>query len=112
MTKLDEAINNCKTDTIDEDLKGVVFKNGDLCYSIHKATIHVKGNKQADGKWHITATLDDDYDYTEIMTLMDEDNHFAWNIGLGTVANDVAAFSQLLGAIHPYKVHVEFYTVR
>ena len=55
------------------------------------------------GNWKIYGTLDDEYDYTEIMTFME-----GRNIALGTIANDAAVISQLIDAINPYHINVEF----
>lgn len=85
-------------DTID-----IEFSGGDLYYSIHAVTIKVTGYKMDNGKWKIYGTLDDEYDYTEIMTFME--GRYAT---LGTVANDAAVISQLIDAINPYHIHVEF----
>ena len=109
---LDKAISESKDGTIDTDLKDVRFKTGDLYYSIHKANIHVKGYKQDNGKWIIYAELDDIYNFDQIQTLMGDKGEFSFDIGLGTIANDIALGSQKLGAISPYNVKVEFYTTR
>ncbi len=113
LNALDKAIANSDGETIDTDLEGIAFDTPDLYYSIHKATIHVKGYKNKEGKWIITAMLEDTYDFTEWMTLSkDEDGKWKLDIRTGTVANDVAKISQMSGAINPYKVRVYFNTVR
>ena len=96
---------------IDTDLKDIRFEKDDLYYSIHKANIHVKGHRQSNGKWLVHATLIDKYDFTELMTLMDGGG-WSTQVGLGTVANDMAVVSQKLRAINPYWVCVEFDTWR
>ena len=112
MDALDKAISESKDGTIDTDLKDVRFKTGDLYYSINKANVHVKGYKQYNGKWIIYTEVNDDYDFTEIQSLMSENGEFSFDIGLGTVANDAAVISQKLGAVNPYHVTVQFYTTR
>ena len=112
LKKLDAAIKASKDGTIDAVLPDIQFNTGDLYYSIHKATIHVVGYLQNNGKWIIHATLSDRYNFSEIMTFMDDDGGWSTRAGIGTVANDVAAVSQFLGAINPYGVTVEFYTTR
>ena len=109
---LDKAISESKDGTIDTDLEKVRFKTGDLYYSINKANVHVKGYKQDNGKWIIYAEMNDVYNFDEIQSLMSENGEFSFDIGLGTVANDVALVSQKLGAINPYRVKVQFYTTR
>ena len=81
----------------------VSFLDGDLYYSIHKANIKVKGYKMDNGNWKISGVLDDEYDYTEIMTFME-----GKNATLGTIANDAAVISQLIDAINPYHIYVNF----
>ncbi len=113
LNALDKAIANSDGETIDTDLEGIAFDTPDLYYSIHKATIHVKGYKNKEGNWIITAMLEDTYDFTEWMTLSkDEDGKWIINISKGTVANDVAKISQMSGAINPYEIRVYFNTVR
>ncbi len=112
LDKLDEAIKASKDGTIDTDLDGIQFDNDDLFFSIHKATIHVTGRKQSNGKWIVHAKLSDKYDFTEFMTFMDDKGGWSKEASLGTVANDAANISQKLGAINPYMVNVEFYTTR
>ena len=86
--------------------------NGDLYYSIHKATIHIEGYRDNDGTWVIHSTLSDTYDFIEVTTFMDADGGFSAQAGMGTMANDIAFRSQLSGAIKPYKITVDFYTRR
>ncbi len=112
LNALDKAIANSDGNTIDVDLEDIAFKDKDLYYSIHRATIHVKGYKNKDGKWIINGTLEDTYDFTEMQTFMDDEGGWSTQASLGTVANDAAAVSQFLGAINPYKIKVYFNTVR
>ncbi len=112
LDKLDEAIKASKDGTIDTDLEDIRFKNDDLYYSIHKANIHVTGHRQSNGKWIVHATLSDTYDFTEFMTFKDDNGGWSTQFSPGTVANDVAVASQILGAINPYHVTVDFYTTR
>ena len=110
---LDDKIAHARAGYID-DVISVSFENTkDLYYSIHKADIHIKGRRDYYGKWSISATLSDTYDFTEITTHMgDKWYEFSKAAGLGTIANDAAYFSQQMGAINPYKVTVYFYTIR
>ena len=75
----------------------------------------VSGKKQPDGTWKITGTLTDLYDYSEIQTLEIKEsnifpniNYIDTDISLGTVANDAAYISSLVGAIHPYNIIINF----
>ncbi len=102
LEELDKKISITNGKEIDDTIP-VEFTDGDLYYSIHKSDIKVTGYKMDNGKWKIYGTLDDEYDYTEIMTFME--GRYAT---LGTVANDAAVISQLIDAINPYHIHVEF----
>jgi len=112
LNSLDEAIKSSKDGTIDTDLQNIQFNEKDLYYSIHKANIHVTGHRQSNGKWIVHATLSDKYDFTEFMTFKDDNGGWSTQFSPGTVANDVALASQILGAINPYHVTVDFYTTR
>lgn len=112
LQELDIAIKNAKDGWIDNKPIGVEFETGDLYYSIHKSTIYLNGYKREDGKWIINARMSDTYDFTEITSFMSNDNGWSWNVGKGTIANDVAVVSQKTGAIQPYRVTVDFWTVR
>ena len=78
-----------------------MFESGDLYYSIHKSSIKLNGYKMNNGKWNIAGVLDDEYDYTEIMTWMSGNG-----ATLGTLANDAAVVSQIIDAINPYHINV------
>jgi len=106
---LDEAIANSKDGVIDIDLENIAFSDRDLYFSLHKATIHVKGYKAEDGHWYISATLSDTYDFTEIIFL---EYGMSKQKIIGALANDGAFISQLTDAITPYEVEVNFYTRR
>ncbi len=112
LEELDKAIANAKNGKLENKLIEVKFKTGDLYYSIHRSKIYLTGHERPDGKWIVNAILDDEYDFTEIQTFMDAEGGWSKQAGLGTVANDVAVLSQVLGAIHPYHVTVDFWTVR
>lgn len=60
----------------------------------------------------IHATLEDDYDFTEIQSFMTNSGDWSWDVGLGTIANDVTVVSQNIGTIQPYHVTVDFWTTR
>ena len=112
LNKLDDAIKKSYNGKINQDLKDICFKNGDLYYSIHNATIHVEGYKQKDGSWIINAKMTDTYDFTEIQSFMDDKGNWSKEASLGTVANDIAVISQMSGAITPYNITVNFQTYR
>ena len=102
LAELDKKIASSNGKELSDTLY-VRFLDGDLYYSIHKANIKIKGYKMDNGNWKISGVLDDEYDYTEIMTFMESKN-----ATLGTIANDAAVISQLIDAINPYHIYVNF----
>lgn len=102
LAELDKKIASSNGKELSDTLY-VRFLDGDLYYSIHKANIKIKGYKMDNGNWKISGVLDDEYDYTEIMTFME-----GKNATLGTIANDAAVISQLIDAINPYHIYVNF----
>lgn len=84
---------------------GVEFNEGDLYYSIHRATIYVSGKRNYNGKWELKCSLVDTFDFTEYL-LQD------YGFSLGNFANDGATILQKCGVINPYKVRVDFRVVR
>ena len=116
LNAVDNAIKNSNGTNFYVVLKGddntVEFNRGDLYYSIHGTTaVTLKGYKLNNGQWAVNAVIEDDYDYTRMATFMD-DNGYALQGSLGTVANDAAVISQLTGAIKPFHITVNFWTVR
>lgn len=105
LTKLDEVLKTKKDGVIDEDLKGVIFSEEDLYFSINKAEVHVTGKREADGTWNLTTIVTDTYDFTEILF---PEIGMSLEKLIGTFANDGAYISQILEAITPYEVEVTF----
>lgn len=103
LKELDKAIAESDGKTLDTTLDKVIFESGDLYYSIHKGNIKVTGRKGNDGKWKISAQLNDEYNFSELTTWMDGED-----ASLGTLANDAAYFSEDIGAITPYRIYVDF----
>ena len=116
LSALDSLIKQSKNGKIKNGELEVVFKektSPDLYYSIHRATIYVNGHKLKNGKWYIEAKFEDKYNFSEFMTFMgDEKYEFSKEISKGTIANDAAHISELLGAISPYWIRVKFFTMR
>lgn len=110
---LDTALSQSKDGKVNGYLTDIAFgpETGDLYYSIHNASIYVDGYKQNNGVWIIHATMTDTYDFTEILSFMN-DSGFSLTASKGTIANDMAFVSQKTGAINPYKITVDFYTTR
>lgn len=112
LSELDAAIANAKNNSLDNYKISVQFKDGDLYYSIHKSNIYLTGYKRDDGKWIVNAILEDEYDFTEIQSFMDDSGGWSKQASMGTAANDLAAISQKTGAINPYHVTINFWTTR
>ena len=112
LSKLDNAIASSRDNTLNNYKISVQFNDGDLYYSIHKSDIYLTGYKRNDGKWIINAILEDEYDFTEIQSFMDDGGGWSKQASKGTAANDLAVISQKTGAINPYHVTVNFWTTR
>ena len=96
------AISNSNGEKLNSKIS-VLFQEGDLYYSIHRCDIQLNGYKTSNGTWRVYGFLDDEYDYTEVLTWMEGNG-----ASLGTIANDAAFISQIIGAIHPYHIYVHF----
>ncbi|MBQ3124094.1 MAG: hypothetical protein IJC09_01565 [Clostridia bacterium] len=116
LSELDKLIKKSKSGVIENGELEVIFgekTSPDLYYSIHKATIYVNGYKIGNGQWYVEANFEDEYNFSEFMTFMgDKENEFSKKISKGTIANDAAHISELLGAISPYWIRVKFCTIR
>ena len=97
-------------DSFTTERRNVEFNVGDLYYSIHGCGITYSGTKQSDGTWIISCRMDDVYDYTEVTSMMGKG--ISMGTTLGTVANDLAVFSQTTGAINEYEIVVDFQVKR
>ena len=87
----------------------MTFPNGNLYYALKDVDIAYNGMQQADGSWRIAGTVKDKYDFTQFATLMaSEGGGYSSNVGLGTIANDAALVSQLLGVIVWYYITIDF----
>ena len=79
------------------------FEGGDLLYSLHDATINIKGQKM-NNKWHLHITIKDKYDFTDPNLTIEEYE----NSPLARVLNNCGVVSQQYGVIKPYFVYAEF----
>ena len=112
LSALDNAIAKAEHDKLDNYKITVQFNDGDLYYSIHKSTLYLTGYKCDDGTWIVNAILEDEYDFTEIQSFMDDGGGWSNQASKGTLANDLAVISQKTGAINSYHVTVNFWTMR
>ena len=90
----------------------ITFDKGDLFFSITNSTILLNGEKGKDGKWNINCKLKDTYDFTKSFILEKIFKLKADEIGIGEIANDVAAISQTKKFITPFDIEVEFNITR
>lgn len=79
------------------------FEGGDLLYSLHDATINIKGHKM-DNKWHIHIVIKDKYDFTNPNLKKKEYEQSP----LASILNNCGVVSQQYGVIRPYYVYAEF----
>lgn len=109
---IDKAISQSDGKTLNTYIDDLAFeKDEDLKFSVHSMDIRVNGWKMENGRWFIHSLATDVYDFTVISSIT-SDGELSQNFGIGTISNDFAVLSQKLGAISPYKVTVDFYTVR
>lgn len=101
---LNKLLEDTNTDKIANKKLEIRFKNGDLKYSIHKATIILNGKKNKKGKWEINCKLDNKYDFTEWFTK----NKSVIEVEFGDLANDFAHIAQNFGFIKPFNIVVDF----
>ena len=79
------------------------FEGGDLLYSLHDATINIKGQK-IDNKWHLHIVIKDKYDFTNPNLKKKEYEQSP----LASILNNCGVVSQQYGVIRPYYVYAEF----
>ena len=105
--ELNSVLKNATTDFSDER-RIVNFADGELHYALGHCTISFSGKKD-NGKWIISCTLHDIYDFDRIQTFLDENYYLdVNNVSVGTLANDAALISEVTGAITPYHILIDF----
>jgi len=98
-----------RDDTSFSITKKAVFNNNDLYYSIHGATITIKGDKVND-KWNLKILVEDKYDYTDFKEFSDYYNDggtLKRSLFSSTIYN-LAYFSVKFKVIKPYHIKVDF----
>lgn len=90
-------------DNVKHDELLLHFKGGDLLYSLHDATINIKGQK-VNHKWHLHIVIKDEYDFTDPNLKIEEYE----DSPLARVLNNCGVVSQQYGVIRPYFVYAEF----
>lgn len=109
--KINEIVNkyrNKSTFITNNDEKELVsFKNGDLFYSLHNATIIVSGKKQK-YFWNLDIEISDVYDFTDFKELKEYiNNKFPQNV-IGASANNFAMISVSSKVVQEYKITIKF----
>lgn len=92
-----------------EDKESVAFKNSDLYFAIHKASIELNAEKEVD-KWKLNITIIDKYDYSELKNIKkyySDTNKISKSIFSSTLYN-LAHLSIKLGVMKEYFVYVKF----
>ncbi|MBR2744035.1 MAG: hypothetical protein IKE01_01890 [Clostridia bacterium] len=101
--KHDEFTNDDKID------QSIVFKDKDLYYAIHGASIKVKGKKEND-KWNLTIYLFDRYDYTEFKDIVKyyKDANSVPKSMFSSLIYNLAHISVEYGVIKEYNINIKF----
>lgn len=87
----------------------IQFDNSDLYFSIHGASMEVKG-KKVDEKWNLSIKVKDKYDYTDFKEITDyiNDANSVPKSMFSSFIYNLAYFSVKFGVIKEYFVCVEF----
>lgn len=99
-------------DLKDYEKDGVLlkFEEGDLLYSLHKATMFVKAIKNEDNTWNLEGEINDTYDFTEFKDLkeyVDNEEKIFTDI-FSTLLNNFGVISSEYGVIKTYDVKIKF----
>ena len=81
------------------EFKANNFVNADLYYSLQHVSYKIVGEKNR-GKWHLTITVSDRYDFDNIRSFS--------GITFGNAANDLGWAMQKIGMMVPYKISVTY----
>ena len=96
--KINELLINDEVDIKEEN---PVFEKGDLFYSIHEATLDLKGTKTENGNWNLTIVIKDKYDFTDFKTINEYETKSIKDI-FGSTLNNFGAISSEYKVIKPY----------
>lgn len=108
---LDDVVRKIENNvSLSKDDKSYEFKSdNDLLFSLHWCNLAVDDIKyNLDGTKDIAVHLSDSYDYTEILTAMNEGNFDPTNISFGGLANDLGTITSKYDAINTYEVDIYF----
>lgn len=113
ITHLDDVVYKVENNIpLSEKDKSYGFNSDDLFYSIHNCSFDIENIKyNEDGTKDIAVHLHDTYDYTEILTFMDEKKYTPLNFSLGSFANDMGTITSQMDALNPYEIDI-YFTIR
>ena len=100
--KINELLINDEVDIKEEN---PVFEKGDLFYSIHEATLDLKGTKTENGNWNLTIVIKDKYDFTDFKTINEYETKSIKDI-FGSTLNNFGAISSEYKVIKPYTFEI------
>lgn len=100
---------NEEFDLVDGEDTNIQFDNNDLYYSIHGASIYVKG-KKVNEKWNLSIKIVDIYDYTKLKGIREyyKDANSVPKSMFSSLIYNLAFFSEIFGVIKEYCVNIEF----
>ena len=101
--KINELLVNDEVDIKEEN---PVFEKGDLFYSIHEATLDLKGTKTENGNWNLTIVIKDKYDFTDFKTIDEYETKSIKDI-FGSTLNNFGAISSEYKVIKPYAFEIK-----
>ena len=110
VSKINEILKkhkNQKSFSIKKGEEYLIFENGDLAYSIHKADIIVKG-KKINKKWNLDITITDTYDFTEFKKLQEYIGKDIFMSIAGAALNNVGILATSSKVVHPYEITIKF----
>lgn len=87
----------------------IQFDNSDLYFSVHGASMDIKG-KKVNGKWNLSIKINDKYDYTDFKEITDyiSDANSVPKSMFSSFIYNLAYFSVKFGVIKEYSVYIEF----
>lgn len=109
-TIINQLLMNCDKNVIELENYRVEFNDKDLLFSIHGASLNIKGNKNIDGTWNLMVEIVDTYDYTDFKSLNKyiTSNNSSLKSIFSVTLNNFAVVSSKYGVIKPYTVIIKF----
>ena len=88
----------------------IEFNNNDLFYSLHNASIYIKGKKIIGNSWNLEIEIIDIYDFTDIKNLEEytTSNNSKVTSVLSSILNNFGIISQQYGVLKDYNITIKF----